>query len=239
MSERLENEVTLICIDCLDSKRAINAMELCLKQVPFKNVKFLTSLETDYQYAVKIPRIGSIQEYSRFCIQELHKYFDTSHVLIVQHDGWILNPECWNDAWLEYDYIGCQTGNWGEQGDNGKGGNGGFSLRSKKLSVLTEKICINYHAEDTAISMASGRCNGYRSELEGAGCKIATNNVMFKFGCEIFGGINELREKNTFGQHRCPTSYHPQYSEWFGTKIDKKIKQVKHDWMVRRYGQDA
>ncbi|MCK7488247.1 MAG: hypothetical protein MZU97_24245 [Bacillus subtilis] len=22
-------------------------------------------------------------------------------------------------------------------------------------------------------------------------------------------------------------------------KIDKKIKQVKHDWMVRRYGQDA
>lgn len=62
-----------------------------------------------------------------FCIKELWKYFDTSHMLMLQPDGYIIHPELWDDKWLEYDYIGAP---W----PDGRLGCGGFSLRSKKLA---------------------------------------------------------------------------------------------------------
>lgn len=40
-------------------------------------------------------------------IKELNKYIETDYVLIVQYDGFILNPKAWMDEFLEYDYIGA------------------------------------------------------------------------------------------------------------------------------------
>ncbi len=102
--------------------------------------------------AIPDPRIDfirihemDIREYSRFVLQDLHTYIETSHVLIVQADGFVLNPGLWNPGWLDYDYVGAP---WPETLRVGKYviplanrvGNGGFSLRSRRLLKMTAPI---------------------------------------------------------------------------------------------------
>ena len=48
MTEQLINNVTLICIYCVDINRAIASIYLCKLKIPFKHIKLLTSFETDY-----------------------------------------------------------------------------------------------------------------------------------------------------------------------------------------------
>jgi len=119
--------VTLLIVDSVNAKGAINVLEHCKNLCDFGAVKLLTDIEIDYEHKVTIPKLNSLVAYSIFMLTKCHLYFNTPHVLIVQRDGFILNPESWNPAWLEYDYIAPLF----VQVD--KVGSGGFSLRSKKV----------------------------------------------------------------------------------------------------------
>jgi hypothetical protein len=33
--------------------------------------------------------------------------YDTEFAILVHEDGFIVNPECWSDEFLKYDYIGA------------------------------------------------------------------------------------------------------------------------------------
>ena len=216
---RLETDVTLICVDTVDLNRGIDTLRKC-SSVKFRHVNLISSLKIaplppDINATfVEIP--ASLlapcdplfrPHYSNFCIRELCKYFSTSHCLIVQHDGWVVNPAAWRDEWLEYDYIGCQTV-WTEPGENGKGGNGGFSLRSRKLLQLASQTTRDYdydlYAEDMVLSATAPR--GIREDLERAGCRFAPASVQKLFGLEFLAYGGE------FGHHRgtnVPASYSP------------------------------
>lgn len=185
-------DTTLIIIDCVNEERSLKALNQCLDHCEFEDVKFLTSINSTNKYAVKINKINSIYEYSRFCIKELYKYVNTKYCLIIQHDGWIINGNHWNDAWYEWDYIGCQT-IWTESSDEGKGGNGGVSFRSKKLLDLGKLIQDdNVHPEDTYISSLDTSKNGHRYFFEQNGCKIAPAKIQKLFGWEY--GINHAKQ---------------------------------------------
>lgn len=119
--------VTCMIIDCLDVDRAIKVLEHCKSMCDFGDVKLLTSLPTDYSHAVKIMPLQSLIAYSVFMLTRVHEYIDTPNVLIVQRDGWILNLQSFDPAWLELDYIGPLFVQYD------KVGSGGFSLRSKKI----------------------------------------------------------------------------------------------------------
>lgn len=119
--------VTLMCIDCVDVGRAIKVLEHCKSKVDFGAVKLLTSMPCDYEHRVEIMPLNSLIMYSVFMLTKVHEYIDTTHVLIVQRDGWILNPESFDMAWLELDYIGPLFMQYD------KVGSGGFSLRTKKI----------------------------------------------------------------------------------------------------------
>lgn len=119
--------VTLICVDCVDIKRAIKVLEHCKTKADFGAVKLLTSTPIEYEHRVQIMPLNSLIAYSIFVLTRLHEYIDTERLLIVQRDGWILNPESFNPAWLELDYIGPLFIQYD------KCGSGGFSLRSKKI----------------------------------------------------------------------------------------------------------
>lgn len=119
--------VTLICIDCLNANRAIKVLERCKQKADFGAVKLLTSIPVEYEHRVKIMPINSLIAYSIFMLTRFHEYIDTPHMLIVQRDGWILNPEAWDEKWLELDYIGPLFVQYDRVGS------GGFSLRSKRL----------------------------------------------------------------------------------------------------------
>ncbi|MFA4942613.1 MAG: DUF5672 family protein [Patescibacteria group bacterium] len=209
MKKKLKT-VTLLGIDCVDLGRLSLAMEICQKDFEFAEVKILTSLPSgDLQNVIKIDPINSTAEYSHFIISELDKYVDTDHVLIVQYDGFILNPSAWSDEFLKYDYIGAPwlVADWSVKNFGfpaewlGKlaVGNGGFSLRSKKLLSLTAKLARDnkfekYDPEDVVI------CVRYRQLLEDNGIKFAPVDVARQFAFEA-EGPNSYAWDGQFGFH--------------------------------------
>lgn len=157
--------VTLVGIDCVDLERLQKAMDISETGIDFGAVKLLSSITNNDPRWVEIPPLHTIEAYSEFCIRNLTEYVDTDYVLLVQWDGFILNPQSWSDKFLEYDYIGApihidEREFWFSKfklprSMVGKAiiGNGGFCLRSKKLLDLSarfagEGIFNEYQPED-------------------------------------------------------------------------------------------
>lgn len=200
MNKKKLNGVTLLGIDCINLDRLNLAMEICQKDFEFDEVKILSSLSSDkIKNIIKIKPINSLEEYSLFTIKELDKYVDTPYVLIVQYDGFILNPKAWNDEFLNYDYIGAPwlVADWSVKNfDFPKNlvgsyvvGNGGFNLRSKRLLSLSSKLykqgeLERYNPEDVAI------CVYYRELFEKNGIKFAPVELAKQFSYEAEGDDN-------------------------------------------------
>jgi hypothetical protein len=119
--------VTLICIDSVDANRAIKVLEHCKSLVDFGAVKLLTHIPVNYEHRVRIKPLNSLIAYSIFMLTKVHEYIDTEHLLIVQRDGWILNPQSFDRSWLQLDFIGPLFIQYDRVGS------GGFSMRSKRL----------------------------------------------------------------------------------------------------------
>ncbi len=78
---------------------------------------------------IAIPRLSSRQDYSRFMLTDLVNHIATPYALIVQWDGFVLDASAWTDDFLAFDYIGAK---WAWHAER-RIGNGGFSLRSRRL----------------------------------------------------------------------------------------------------------
>lgn len=79
-------------------------------------------------------KISSFYDYNQLILKGIDDYINTDHFLIVQYDGFAVNKNLWDKAFLKYDYIGAP---WPHVTPGGIScGNGGFSLRSKKLSSI-------------------------------------------------------------------------------------------------------
>lgn len=127
-------QVTLIGIDCVDIERLLHAAEICQRSIRFGDVRMLSSIPHDHSSVVPIAPLNSREAYSSFVIKQINSYVTTPFALVIQYDGFILNPDGWRDEYLDYDYIGAP---WTV--DEGLlVGNGGFSLRSKRLLELLQ-----------------------------------------------------------------------------------------------------
>jgi hypothetical protein len=47
------------------------------------------------------------QRYSQIVLKGLYPHVATSHVLVIQWDGYVVNADLWDDDFLRYDYIGA------------------------------------------------------------------------------------------------------------------------------------
>lgn len=175
MKKSLPN-VTLLGLDCLNIKRLKLAAEICQRHFDFGAVKLLSSIPDTDARVVPIDHVGSIEKYSHFFVKEVHDHVDTDFVLVIQYDGFILNPDAWTDDFLKYDYIGAPW--WYE--DENNVGNGGFSLRSKKLlKILAEDESIKeHHPEDHHIVRT------YGNYLRTKGIVFAPEYVASRFSIE-------------------------------------------------------
>lgn len=183
--------VTLICVDCFNYGSAISAIQKSMEQCNFAAVKFLT--DRDIQVpgieTVRIPTITSKLEYSKFMINKLDEYVNTTFCLVIQHDGYVLDGSAWDDDFMKYDYIGAS---W-LYTDGRNVGNGGFSLRSKNLlTALANDAHIQCNNnEDDVI------CREYRGHLERRHfITFAPEEVADRFAFEL----REPAQK-TFGFH--------------------------------------
>lgn len=197
--------VTLVAIDSVCLDKTLKAADACEKDILFGSVKILSHIKSKDKRVVYIPPIKSIVEYSEFIFKELHKYIDTDYALIFQHDGFVVNAKAWRKEWFQYDYIGAV---WEWYKEN-KVGNGGFSLRSKKLLLATANIplandhLIKNYAEDHNISRIHRRrlVNKY-------GIKFAPEHEARQFSIEAWNTPNN-KYSGQFGFH----STHVNFNE--------------------------
>lgn len=166
--------VTLVCVDTDKPHLAQQAIDWCLKISSFDDVKLLTDRD-DLRYSQKINRLNGLEAYSKFMIRELNNYVHTDHCLVVQWDGYVLNPYAWTPHFLKYDYIGAP---WNAVPM--VVGNGGFSLRSKKLLELLAKNPFpdNPHPEDNYI------CLRHRNDLINLGIQFPNPLMASQFAIE-------------------------------------------------------
>lgn len=206
---KLDN-ITLCAIDCRHPDMAVSAIEKSIKQVQFADCILFSDTKHPKCNTVLIDPIKHMDDYDRFVFKEMHKHINTDYVLIIQWDGWVIDKFAWDDRFLEYDYIGAP---WSYYNDGNLVGNGGFSLRTKKLlQTLSndEFVVVHNQAEDDAI----GR--GYRSRLESKhGIRFPPVPLAEKFSYESY-----ITAQPTFG-------FHGIYNMWRHTNDDEFVEMFK------------
>jgi hypothetical protein len=188
-------DVTLCCVDTQLPELAAQAMDVCLRQANFGDALLFTDLQrapTGHDARIKLrdaSHIKSIDAYSQFLLTELEPHIQTSHVLIVQWDGYIINPQQWRADFLACDYIGAP---WPQFDPPYRVGNGGFSLRSKRLLTALKTLSPEAtKAEDMLI------CRDLRPTLESTfKLKFADEALAGTFSTERVGNIEK-----SFGFH--------------------------------------
>lgn len=204
-------QVTLCAVSSTNVAATIQALDICLTQADVARALLLTDspvkLNNPRITVVPIDRIASSRAYSDFLLTRLVDYVDTSHCLIVQWDGHMLDAARWRPEFLDYDYIGAS---WPQFADSHNVGNGGFSLRSRQLMRLCRASDFQpRHPEDIAI----GRVN--RGWLESQGMRFAPRAIADLFSAERTGDLS-----TSFGYH--------------GAWLMPRVIGVKSFWNVYR-----
>ena len=206
------SNTTLVTITSVDVNSAKNALMVSSEYCKFGSIKLLSpikpsNLPIQIEH-ISIPSIDFLG-YSKFMIEDLYRYIDTDYCLVIQADGFVINPQLWNDNFLDYDYIGAPWPhivglNNSPQGafsfDKNRVGNGGFSLRSKKLleacSLMKfDELTLPIKSEDMVI------CHFFYEELQKAGITFAPLDLANQFSIEsVIAGLN-IDLSSSFGFH--------------------------------------
>ncbi|QIK78090.1 hypothetical protein G7077_03345 [Sphingomonas piscis] len=184
-------DITLCAVASVNVAATAEALRLCLEQADFGSALLLTDrppagVEPGIEVR-RIDRLPSAEAYSHFMLKQLAPHIATSHCLVVQWDGFIIDPRQWRPDFLEFDYIGAP---WPQFDDGHEVGNGGFSLRSRRLLELCRDPAFEVrHPEDIAI------CRLNRDLVEARKLRIADAVLAQQFAYE------RTPAGNSFGFH--------------------------------------
>lgn len=187
-------QVSLIAVDTRAPALAARALQRSMQAIDFGRVILFTH---GWQPPQSVPGIelldsGPIRsgaDYSHFVLRQLPGHIRTSHVLVTQWDGFVVDAGAWSDEFLQFDYVGAV---WADQPAACSVGNGGFSLRSQRLlrAGLDSRI-VHEHPEDLMLGRE------YRSLVEAEhGVRFAPPALARRFAFE-----NELPTGPCFGFH--------------------------------------
>ena len=219
------SDVTLISVDTTDNlDGTLKGIYTSMSGINFGAIKLITTKEQieknpdlkeeGITLEESVREIKNYNDYNYYVIYCLHNHVETSHCLLVQPDGFVLFPDKWDNEWLKYDYIGApwplvKDSYIDTFGNHHQVGNGGFSLRSKKLLEVPTKVevpwetnnsdfywmppgVVNYH-EDGNI------CVHNRHIFVEQGCVFAPVDVAVRFSRE--NRIPECEGITPFGFH--------------------------------------
>lgn len=141
-------EISLTAIDTLHYTPSVTAIKRTLETIGdkiskvywFSDVPFPEQIDTPV-FWVKVPKIDNYNDqYGYLTLKVCPMVCIEDFNLIIHSDGFAVNRDAWTDEFLEYDYIGAA---W----QDGRVGNGGFTLRSKKLYNALKDMDVGF---DTA-----------------------------------------------------------------------------------------
>ncbi|MEY4564932.1 MAG: hypothetical protein RLZZ618_4209 [Pseudomonadota bacterium] len=177
-------QVTLCCVDTTARLPwALRAIRRSMAHIDFGDVVLCTDAASAATHELpagvrwsEIEPLRGIEAYSHFMLKGLLQHVHTSHVLIIQWDGFVLHPNAWRDEFLAFDYLGAP---WNDYPEPWSVGNGGFSLRSRALlEALQDSALEAMHPEDICI------CQTHRAALEAKGIRFAPRELAQYFSVE-------------------------------------------------------
>lgn len=186
-------EVTACAVTSVNVEATVDALRASMDQVQFaETLLFSHAAPSVDGHGIKLvptDRLKSGADYSRFMLRELVDHIQTRYCLIIQWDGFVLDATRWDASFLDFDYIGAP---WPQFHDGHDVGNGGFSLRSRKLlhACRDPEFAVS-HPEDVAI------CRVNRDLLERKHCiRFADRAAAARFSLE-----RSIPRRPTFGFH--------------------------------------
>ena len=212
--------VTLLAVTSVEIEQHQISLKISSQNIEFGAVKLLSSLLPEKKYSdieyVSVAPMGRADA-NRFLIENLHKYFETSHCLFIQADSFVVNADLWKEEFLEFDYIGAPWPNEIHINPNPElssgissplvlnmkencVGSGGFSLRSRKLLKTVAKINFDslkfpFKNEDVII------CHYLYKEMIDKGIRFAPPKLAAQFSMEDVHHLYGQDVNSVFGFH--------------------------------------
>ncbi|MDE2597235.1 MAG: hypothetical protein KGL44_10190, partial [Sphingomonadales bacterium] len=187
-------EVTLIAATSVAVPQTLRAMRNSMAGIRYADAVLFSDVEPGTAELAGIRRVAiapieSRDAYSRFMLRDLASHIRTDFVLCVQWDGYVLDAGNWTDAFLKYDYVGAP---WVHLGPSMIVGNGGFSLRSRRLLQACASAGL-----DTGIAEDLAICRDGRDRLTNDfGIAFAPPDLALSFAYE-----RTPRSSEAFGFH--------------------------------------
>lgn len=195
-------------------EQTLKAVIFSKNQFHFDNVQILSCVDFKIKdiKCINIPQM-TYGQYNDFMIKKYSEYIDNKYVLHVQNDGFILNPDSWDNEFLNYDYIGAlwtvvsPDSSYGVN-QNNRVGNGGFTLRSKKFLDISAKYCPSHNGlnEDVVV------CRLHRDIFLSHGIKYATDQIAAKFAIEDDEASDYIGQKHSDYKTIKTFGFHHRYS---------------------------
>jgi hypothetical protein len=224
--------VTLCAATSVNIEATLAAIAASMDQIVFAEVLLFTDSTSVRLPAGVIRRsiapLCSGRSYSEFLLGELGHHIRTEHCLIIQWDGFVLDARQWDPAFLEYDYIGAP---WPQFDDGHNVGNGGFSLRSRRLlQACASDGFVRSHPEDVAI------CRANRNFLEQErGIRFSGRAMAERFAFE-----RSQPTGPTFGFHgifnMISVLGEEQFWELYRTLDDRRTAYADYRLLMRQIG---
>jgi glycosyltransferase involved in cell wall biosynthesis len=235
-NEKTTKNITLVAVSGIDPESAVRPLEISMRDMEYFDVVLISHRKPDNlnpQITFKQCKPDELQnkdpknrdDYSRFMAYRLTNYIESDYALVVHHDAHVIRPERWDYEFLDYDYIGAPwpaNVHFTPEGENVRVGNGGFSLRSKKLLDALNKLNLPLTDMGTGYYNEDGiMCVYYRKKLEENGIRFAPVPIAAKFSCEK---MLEDSDPEPFGFH----DNHAVVPSFFNTRyyLKKALKKL-------------
>lgn len=123
--------ITLVAIDFQTHELTKFGIEQTLDHIDAKEVLIISDREIlpGAKHVIREP-VNGMTEYNKVMLKGVAEHINTDHTIYVQWDGMAHDKSAWTDDFLKYDYIGAP---WPWEAEGRNIGNGGFSLRSRRL----------------------------------------------------------------------------------------------------------
>ena len=224
--------VTLVAMTSVNVYETVRAMRYSMRNIEFGDAVFVSDkkpwfLPKNIRFSYT-SKLDSIDKFNYKMVYELKDHINTDFCLVVHADGFVIHPELWDDAFMDYDYIGSP---WPEptndyayrdsKGQISRVGNS-VSLRSKRLleypslhNLKWEKVYDDVYNEDVFL------CCTHKNEMEDAGLRWAPIEVAVRFAREHAIPENKGIEPFAFHKWRGENEGYPRF-----ISPDKRIKNV-------------
>lgn len=173
-------------------QRVVKVLRYMNRFCRFKTTRLLSYLDPGAGFEFEWIKVEPVEkdQISAFLNQVAPQHLlDSDFSFSVHEDGFMLYPEMWDPAFLEYDYIGAP---WLPL--PGIVGNGGFCIESRRMNEA--KLALPKDTSNPLIWADQYVCCTHRAALEAQGLKWAPVPLAGKFSVDLMN-----RTRKSFGFH--------------------------------------